>query len=83
MLRNHPKNPLLILIFTAIGASIRYILFKTFGIIRGEKINKNFYDYSNGFKQIAFNLLLTFFLIIGILIVIAYYDLKSKGALPN
>jgi hypothetical protein len=79
MLRNHPRNPLLILVFTAIGAGIRYCLFAFIFIIRGEKSRKNFYDYSNGFKQITYNLLFVFFLIIGLLTLIAYYDIKSKG----
>lgn len=83
MLRNHPRNPLLISILTAVGGGIRYFLFNIIKIIRGEKTPKSYRDYSDGFQQILYNVLLTFFLIIVSLIVIAYYDLKSKGALPN
>jgi len=79
MLRNHPRNPIVILIFTFIGAGIRYLFFSIIDFIREEKPTKPFYRYSDGFNQILYNILLLFLLLIGGLIWIAYQDLKSKG----
>jgi membrane protein DedA with SNARE-associated domain len=79
MLENHPRNPLVVLIFTFFGASIRYLFFSAIGFIRGEKYPKRFDQYSEGFNQVLYNILLLFLLLIGGLIWIAYQDLKSKG----
>jgi len=79
----HPEsqtNPLLLFVFTVIGSSVRYLFFYILYQIKGEK-PKGFYAFSNGFKQIVYNLLLMVLLFLGGLIGFAYYALQvSKVA---
>jgi hypothetical protein len=75
----HPeqqRSPLLIFIFTVIGSSMRYGFFYLLYQIKGEK-PKGFYAFSDGFKQIVYNLLIMVLLVIGGLILIAYYAINS------
>lgn len=76
MLRNHGRNPLLIFIFTIIGSYIRYIFFYLIAKLKGEK-PKNFYTFSDGFKQIVYNLLFILFLILAGVFLLAYVSLKD------
>lgn len=78
MLDNHPRNPLLIFLFTLFGAGIRYAFFYLVAIL-SSKYPKPFSNYSNGFKQIVYNILLTFLLVVVILIWILIKELKPNG----
>jgi membrane protein insertase Oxa1/YidC/SpoIIIJ len=76
MLRNHGRNPLLIFVFTIIGSSIRYIFFYVLDKIKGEK-PKSFYAFSDGFKQIVYNLLFILILIFAGVFLLAYVSLRG------
>lgn len=71
MLENHPRNSLLILVFTAIGMLIRYCFFSVFYILIDRKI-KNILAYSQGFNQIVYNILLTLLIIIVFVFYLVY-----------
>ena len=57
-----PRNPLLILVFTIIGMTIRYCFFFCILPIFGKK-PKKFIKYSEGLRQITYNLLLTMLIV--------------------
>lgn len=63
MLENYPRNPFLIVLFTFIGMIIRFVFFSLISLVRGME-SRDFLSFSNGFKQVVYNLLLTFFVIL-------------------
>ena len=63
MLENHPRNPFLILVFTALGMFMRYSFFSVVSIFTRNKPKKMQY-YSEGFHQVVYNILLTLVIII-------------------
>jgi len=71
MLENYPRNPFLILLFTFVGMVIRFMFFFLLSFVRGVKSN-DFWSYSHGFKQVVYNLLLTFFLLLTITLFFIY-----------
>ncbi len=76
MLENHQRNPFLILVFTFVGMFIRYVFFSLISFVLGNKI-KNIWSFSEGFKQIVYNILLTFLIFI-IFIFYVIYDIVNK-----
>ncbi len=77
MLENHPRNPLLILVFAAIGMLIRYLFFSLILVLTGNK-PKKILDYSEGFYQIVYNILLTLVFIIILIFYLIYKNLLQK-----
>ena len=71
MLENYPRNPLLIFVFTAIGMFIRYLFFSLILVLAGNK-TKNMLHYSDGFRQVVYNLLLTLLIIIVLIFSVIY-----------
>jgi len=71
MLENYPRNPFLILLFTFIGMVIRFMFINLILFVRGIK-SRDFWSFSNGFKQVVYNLLLTFFLILAVTLFFIY-----------
>lgn len=76
MLENHPRNPLLILVFAAIGMLIRYLFFSLILVLTGNK-PKKILDYSEGFYQIVYNILLTLVFIIILIFYLIYKNLHQ------
>ena len=70
-MENHYRNPLLILIFTFLGMLIRYSYFYIWYSVIGRPIKKIDY-YSNGFKEVIYNILLTLFAIMGFILWMVY-----------
>lgn len=66
-LENWPRNPLLIVVFTIVGVTIRYCFFFCVLSILGKR-PKKFEKYSDGILQITYNLLLTLMIVLGIFI---------------
>ena len=75
-LDNYPRNPFLILVFTAIGMLIRYSFYSTYNILRGIK-TKKILKYSEGFNQIVYNILLTLVIILALILHIVYFSLNT------
>lgn len=59
MFEYNDRNPFLILVFTFIGMVVRFAVFYLISSINGINPKKLLY-FSEGFKQIVYNLLLTF-----------------------
>ena len=71
MLEYHHRNPFLIIIFTFLGMLVRFMLFYPFSYLIG-KTPKNLWSFSEGFKQIVYNILLTFLIFTGFLFYMIY-----------
>ena len=71
MLENYPRHPFLIVLFTFVGMVIRFVFFFLLSFVRGIKPN-DFWSYSYGFKQVVYNLLLTFFLLLVMTLLFIY-----------
>ena len=63
MLENYPRNPFLIVLFTFVGMIIRFVFFNIILIVKGIKPT-SLWSFSDGFKQVVYNLLLTLFLML-------------------
>jgi len=78
-MQNHPRrNPLVILIFSCIGMAIRYVLFYLLSVVKGTT-PKKIQHFSEGFKQVVFNLLLTVFIFIILIVLFIYYSFKTNS----
>lgn len=75
---NNFKNPFVILIFSFVGMSIRYVMFFWISKIKGSK-PKNFVAFSEGAKQIIYNLLVTMMTIV-IFVFTLIYNLIKPGS---
>ena len=77
MLDNYPRNPLLIFLFTCVGMVCRYGFFFLISILKGKQARQLLY-FAEGFKQIIFNLLVTFFLIEAFVSLLIYLQFPSS-----
>ena len=75
-MQNHPRNPILIIVFSTIRMTIRYGLFYCFSIIKGTT-PKKIRSFSEGFKQIVYNLILTLVILFGLFFFIIFYQLNN------
>jgi hypothetical protein len=71
------RNPLLIYVFCAIGMVIRFAFFYCISLILGKKPRALNY-FSEGFKQILYNLILLLFLMFASILVFVYSLLTPR-----
>lgn len=70
------KNSPVVIIVTFFGMLTRYLIVNVVYILIGKK-PKKLLDYSKGFQQILFNILVIFALFFGILFVNLYFESKA------
>lgn len=74
-LDNYPRNPLLILVFTAMGMLIRYCFYSVINILM-KRETKKLLEYSDGISQVIYNLLLTFIIVIALFFYLVFDNFK-------
>jgi len=71
------RNSFIVLIFNGIGAWIRFTIYKFLAGIKLSK-PKPLKHFSEGFRQIAYNLLLFVFIFLSLFVLMMYLSLKNK-----
>lgn len=76
-MQNQYRNPILIIIFSVIGMTIRYLLFYFYTKIRGRK-PRGFYSFSKDSNQIIYNIILTLIIMFSLFLIIIYNKLHHN-----